>query len=244
MTGPLLLCFFQQIPCNALAGQAELVETSTTELAGTVLRETSFWRLLAHNNLQDAFNALVEPKTASGPDLSASKDLASEVSAAARAARVKELLRRKDAGRELLAKYSAMPPIAGSSSKQQGNLDGEAYRRLCVIELILAQSGILENLGKAQRRYLLLECLAKHEHESLKEQSGNHQIFASLLLGRIMRREQYPSFIGKVRIQKETGLRKFLSAGQQVVEPSVLKEIDVHARRFREQYPIAAIDIP
>lgn len=241
MTG---LCFFLQIPCYASAGQAELAGTSTAELVGTVLGEISFWRLLAHNNLQDAFNALAEPKIVSGPDLSAGKDLVSGVSAAARAIHVKELLGRKDAGKELLAKYRSMAPVAGSSSKKQGSLDGEAYRGLCVIELLLAQYGVLENLGKTQRRYLLLECLAKHEHDSLKEQGGNHRIFAALLLGRIMKREQYAPFIGKVRIRKETGLRNFLAAGPQVEDPSVLNEIVVHARQFREQYPIAAIDIP
>lgn len=246
LTGLLLplFFFFYQVPCKASEGTAELAETSTAELIETVLHDVSFWKVLAHNNLQDGFNALIEPKIASGPDLSASKDLTGEVTAAARAARVKELLSRKDAGKELLAKYRAMPPISGSSSKQQGSLDGEAYRRLCVIELVLTQYGVLENLGKTQRRYLLLECLAKHEHESLKEQGGNHKIFASLLLGRIMKREQYTPFIGKVRIRKETGLRNFLAAGPQVEDPSVLNEIVVHARRFREQYPIAATDIP
>jgi len=231
--GQIILMFcWQQSHCYS-SGDAtnSSHKMPTTGLIENVLRNSSDWlRLLTHNNLQDGFDAIAKPKPETAINSLKYNDLLVEVKAETFTASINELLKRKDAGAQLLARYRDMNPVAENKKECGNNLDYKSHRKLCVMEILLAQYDILSSLTMAQRRDLLKECLAKYKDGRLGKYEASHLAFTALLSGRVLQQEKYPPFMDK--IQENPDIVTFLAKGPQVSSSSVLNEILSQARQF------------
>ncbi|MDP2866366.1 MAG: hypothetical protein Q8O90_08995, partial [Elusimicrobiota bacterium] len=125
-----------------------LRKMSTAGLIETVLNYPLYMlTILAYDSMQQGFNAL-----------------------AGRFNGVAELLERKDAGAELLARYRGMDP-AGFKEVPNGEGIGKYHFYFYSVELLLAQDAIRAGLTETQRLELQKELLAKYE---MKKRVGGY----------------------------------------------------------------------
>ena len=129
-----------QIPQDVLTGM------STRGLVQTVLNYPLFGDFLAYNSLQDGFNNMAVSFNG-----------------------LPELLSRRDAGMELLARYRAMNPAA---IEDNWSLDrqGEYDLSFTYIETLLAQDSILASITDTERQNLLSVLVEKL---GLKQEQGD-----------------------------------------------------------------------
>lgn len=134
-----------------------LGKMSTAGLVETVINYPLYWDMLGSNSgLQQGFNAV-----------------------AVRFNGLQELLKRKDAGAELLTRYSGMNPIGFRDSTDEEI--GEHLFQCYSVEILFAQAAIRANLTEAQRQMLQKELLAKYElKKSIKEDGGLTKVIMAL----------------------------------------------------------------
>lgn len=138
-----------------------------------------------------------------------------------------ELLRRKNAGSELLRFYKKM-----DASKIEQNRDlltkGKFSVEFINIEILLAQEEILKQLSRAERMELISESIKKYEIK--KENSDIHGVFGqamtALPLGRLL---QILSSKAEMQFAQEPELGHFLASGQ-LKNAIILSEIVEIAR--------------
>jgi len=229
----LLFCW-PHFPCYGSGDASEpFQKTPAADLIEIVLRDSSRWLpLLAHDKLQDGFDFIVKTKPETAADLPPNSNLQDELKAATFAASIQELLKRKDTGAELLARYRGMDPVVGNTAKpgKKRELEYKSHKRLCVMEIVLAQYDILDNLTKAHRRDVVKECLAKYQNGRLGKYEADHRAFTALLLGRVLQQEKYPPFM--LKIQEDPDIVIFLVKGPQVSSMTTLNIILSQAQQF------------
>jgi hypothetical protein len=143
---------------------------------------------------------------------------------------IPELLNRKDAGTELLARYRTMEPAA---IKDNWTLlqKGDYAMGIANIEILLAQYTILDDLTLTQRQELLEETIAKYQikqkYAEVYGQSG--QECTAWLTGRALQQASYAPF--EQKIQQDVSLQNFLSTGS-FPNDSVFSEIYSQAQQF------------
>lgn len=234
----LILCWQQSPGYSSSAAPDPSQKMPTADLIEIVFREPSGWLpLQAHNNLQDGFNAIAKPESETAANPVEYKNLLGEFKAITYSTSVKELLKRKDAGTELLARYRGMDPVVENTAKpgKRRGLEYKSHESLCVMEIMLAQYDILDNLTKTQRRDLLKECLAKYRDGKLGKYEAGHRAFTALLLGRVLQQEKYPPFTFK--IQEDPGIGLFLAKGPRVSNMSIINTILSQAQQFLSGRP-------
>lgn len=137
----------QQSPGSSFSDASNpLQKVSTAGLIEIVLSHSFYWEMQSRNTVQAGFNAITYK------------------------ASIQELLKRKDAGTELLARYRGMNYIVKNNFKrgERSELDYELQEKLCEMEVMLAQYSIINNLTKTQRLDLLKAALAKYQEERLR----------------------------------------------------------------------------
>ena len=115
---------------------------STRDLVTSVLNYPLIGTIYAYDNLQAGFNSLINKSNA-----------------------FKELLLRKDAGRELMNVYIKMNPDKFDNSWSEIK-KGEYSLELSNIEIILAQEEIQKNLSFYERKNLVRLCLDKFDKKN------------------------------------------------------------------------------
>jgi hypothetical protein len=162
---------------------------TTASLVETVLNYPLLLDMMAYNNIQDGFDYV-----------------------ATRFNGLQELLSRKDAGTELLAKYRTMDPTAIKDEWTDVE-KGHYTFNFQNIEVILAQESILVNLTSAQLRDLLEECFAKSRGKQqladIYGPFGQERII--WLIGRILQQANYSSFTKM--ISEDAALKNYLANG-------------------------------
>jgi hypothetical protein len=139
----------------------------------------------------------------------------------------RELLRRKNAGSELLRFYKKM-----DASKIEQNRDlltkGKFSVEFINVEILLAQEEILKQLSRSERMELISESIKNYEIK--KENSDIHGVFGqamtALPLGRLL---QILSRKAEMQFAQEPELRHFLASGQ-LKNATILSEIVEIAR--------------
>ena len=182
--------------------EALLNKMSTKGLVETVLNYPLYGDMLAHNIIQEGFEAVVSGFNG-----------------------LQELLTRKDAGTMLLAKYRTMNPDPAAIDKswrleQQGK-----------IEMILSQDAILANLTEAELHDLLAEAMVKSQaKQQYAEIYGRFsQERTALLMGRVLRHTNYGNF--RQKMQEDTMLSTFVNGGTFVTD-TALDEIFLQTQQF------------
>jgi len=189
---------------------ALLHKMSTKALVETVLNYPLYGDIFAYLNFQAGFNSVASNFNG-----------------------ISELLNRKDAGTELLARYRAMDPAAIDKSwtlLQQGQYD----TKFTYIEMLLAQDAILASLTETERHDLLADALkksqAKQKYSEIYGQFGLER--TALLMGRILQKENFAPFNQKAR--EDATLRAFLGDGATATD-TILNEIFSQAKEFLAQ---------
>jgi hypothetical protein len=180
---------------------------STAGLVETVLNYPLLGEMKAYNSIQQGFDAVAVQFNG-----------------------LPELLNRKDAGTELLARYRTVEPAAIKENwtlLQKGNY----AMGIADIEILLAQYTILDDLTLTQRQELLEEAIAKYQikqkYAEIYGQSG--QECTAWLTGRALQQASYATF--EQKIQQDVSLQNFLSTGSFANE-STLSEIYSQAEQF------------
>jgi hypothetical protein len=180
---------------------------STKGLVVTVLEYPLYGDIMAYNSIQQGFNKV-----------------------AAQFNGLSELLNRKDAGVELLAKYRNMNPAdieADWSLVQKGSY----AVKIGNIEILLAQDSILSNFTETQlleliqvtrEKYLVKQQLAEIYGQSGKERSV-------WLMGKVLQQVGYPPFEQQIRL--DMSLQYFIGGGS-FANDVVSNEIISHAEQF------------
>lgn len=141
-----------------------------------------------------------------------------------------ELLNRKDAGTELLARYRTMVPatIKDDWTLLQKGLYAASIEN---IEILLAQDVILHNLIETQCQDLIKEATAKYQakqkYGQIYRQSG--QECTARLIGKGLLQVRYVPF--EQKIQQDISLQNFLDTGS-FANDSILNEIYSQAEQF------------
>jgi len=187
--------------------ESTLKSMSTKGLIETVLEYPLYGDIMAYNSIQQGFEAV-----------------------ASRFDGLSELLNRKDAGVELLAKYRNMNPAAieadwslvqkGSYAMSIGN-----------IEILLAQDFILSNFTETQ----LLELIqVTHERYLVKQQLAEiygqtGQECSVWLMGKALQQVNYLPF--EKQIHQDATIQNFLGSGSYATD-TVSNEIVSNAEQF------------
>jgi len=142
---------------------------------------------------------------------------------------LQELLKRKDAGVELVKRYKEMD-IKAFSQRWTLLQKGKHTAEFRHIEILLAQDAILTNLTKDERVLLLAESVQKFQSML---QAGIYGIMNvetnTLLIGRIMLKENYNTFTQKVAGNKK--LNRFLKKAV-VLDVESMNEIVSCAKQY------------
>jgi len=146
---------------------------------------------------------------------------------------LQELLKRKDAGTELVREYKMMDP---TGFDQDWTLleKGKFTAKFRNIEILLAQDAILTNLRRGDRLYLLAEAIRKFE--SMLQYSEIYGILNvetnTLLMGRIMIKENYDTF--NQRVSGNEKLDRFLKKAA-LLDIESIKEIVSCAKQYLDK---------
>ncbi len=172
-----------QIPENILKN------ISTAGLIETVLNYPLMVDRLAYNNPQEGFN-----------------QVASQFNG------LHTLLDRRDAGRELLAKYRALDPTDIKNIQTQKETELFLFR-FQNTEIILSQYSVISNLSKSELQTLVSDALIKYEgksqYVSYYGKTGKQSI--ELLIGRSLQQAKYEPFIQI--ISENNDLQTFIDSG-------------------------------
>jgi hypothetical protein len=184
-----------------------LQKMSTAGLVETVLNYPLLGDMKAYNSIQQGFDAVAVQFNG-----------------------LPELLNRKDAGTELLARYRTVEPAA---IKDDWTLLQKGLYAASIenIEILLAQDVILDNLTETQCQDLIKEATAKYQakqkYGQIYGQSGQES--TARLIGKGLLQVSYVPFEQKV--QEDITLQNFLSTGSFANE-STLSEIYSQAEQF------------
>lgn len=115
---------------------------------------------------------------------------------------LEELLKRRDAGECLLAKYKEMDPGAFDASWSLEK-KGEYAMRFCFVEILLAQESILDNMEGQDRNYLIKECIKKTTEKRRHSMYCTYDFTCTALVaGRILQKENFKPFTDSVAANK------------------------------------------
>lgn len=185
---------------------------SSAELIKVFFNHPFYWRMHAHNSLQDGFEVTADTET------------------------LYKLLTRKDAGTTLLAKYHKIESDFKTGFKGKAN-DPDYFLALheksCEMEMLLAQYTVIDKLTKNQRRALLKDALAKFQ--TTEHDKTSRMIFTALLLGRILQQESYPPFM---RTLERPPVKYFIEkAPLPLIATPIFNEILTQAQHFLSTQP-------
>jgi len=171
-----------QVPASTLK------KMSTEGLVVTVMNYPLYGEMLVYNTPQQGFDAVKS-----------------------RFNGLQQLLRRDDAGVELLASYCKMDPLAVDES--WGDAQKGKYSFVFThIETMLAQDAILVKLTKSQLQELLAVSLEKYDEKQQHEIYGGGSLTSTLwVMGKALQKAGDPSFTEQV--QQNTRLQRFLADG-------------------------------
>ncbi len=141
-----------------------------------------------------------------------------------------ELLKRKDAGVELVKAYQGAQPknIPAHWTLTQ---KGKQSLRLSGVEWLLAQPRVLKGLNKDR-------ALLKKADAFLKEKKNNPEIFGyttqlttALLMGRLMQKETSTNRVFNQKVSEQSELQEFLATGATQYAPVIIGEISGEAEQ-------------
>lgn len=186
-----------QIPASALR------KMSTKDLILTVINYPLCGDMLAYSTPQQGFDAVKSQFNG-----------------------LQQLLRRDDAGVELVAAYHELDPLAVDESWVDAQKGGYSFLFM-TIETILAQDVVLSRLTESQLQELLAETLEKYETKQQHALYGGLSLNRTIwVMGKTLQKSGYPSFTKQV--QQNTRLQSFLADGF-FVDDTVLDTILLYA---------------
>lgn len=183
-----------------------LTHISTPGLVATCLSYPILPRIMAYNDLQTGF-----------------------VAVAGNFNGLQELLKRPDAGQELLRVYRGMDPndVKGKEASKKGDFTFE----FTYIEILISQPEIIAALSPSERKALARESLSKFKAKDnqLDTFSGFGEITSALVLGRVLEKEEFSSAYQAGK--RSSAMQAFLAAGR-VTDTQVINQIVIDAQSF------------
>lgn len=186
--------------------QSKLNTLSTAGLVETVLNYPLFLDALAYNWPQEGFNAVSGQFNG-----------------------LQELLKRKDAGTTLLAKYKTMDPKAMGQDWTDLQKGDYAFKFM-YIEMLLAQPTVINGLTVEQERDLVRELLAKTDAKRQSEIYGGLSQASSLwVIARVLEQVNYAPFMNA--IGADSYYHSFVDKGS-FVDDSITQDILKQAQGY------------
>ena len=144
---------------------------------------------------------------------------------------LQELLKKKDASAKLIAYYSSMKPEAFNRTLSIADKGFYAFD-IMYVEMILAQSQILDNLTAQEQKELLSMCLEKSEvrtdYQNVYDDSRFH-IGWALLVGKLLQKLNYQPAHGNI---STTDYNHFLEYGNTTIDNAFLQQIHFNGKAF------------
>lgn len=144
---------------------------------------------------------------------------------------LQELLKRKDAGTKLIAFYREMKPEAFDKALSIADKGFYAFD-IMYVEMMLAQSQVLDNLTVQEQKELLTLCLEKSEvrtdYQNVYDDSRFH-IGWALLVGKLLQKQNYQPANGNI---STTDYNHFLKYGNTNIDNAFLQEIHFNGKAF------------
>lgn len=144
---------------------------------------------------------------------------------------LQELLKRKDVGTKLIAYYSAMKPEAFDRSLSLADKGFYAFD-IMYVEMMLAQSQVLDNLAVQEQKELLAMCLEKSEirtdYLDVYDDSRFH-IGWALLVGKLLKKQNCQLANGTISYAE---YNNFLEYGNTTVDNAFLQKMHFNGKAF------------
>ncbi len=125
---------------------------------------------------------------------------------------LKELLDRNDVGNQILDLYMKMDPNSYNEDWPKAK-KVEFAISFIKIEVLLAQTKILNEFSKGERALILQECIKKaREKQKYPKYYGQlNYVNIGLIIGRILRMENHPSFL--IKLNEDKYFNTFIDEG-------------------------------